>query len=110
MTDFTTKVHWSYDYIGLPWARRGSVRSGVSCLGLRDLVFRDVLKVDLVTYNEEVSFGECNEITSLQQGQDIRPWIEVDPAEAREFDCVTFRLRGLDSHLGVIVGRGCMLH
>jgi cell wall-associated NlpC family hydrolase len=95
------RPHWSYNYIGL---------SGVSCSGLLNLVYREELKVDLVDYGKDVSSLELDEMLALSQGIDTRPWIEISAEMAHEWDVVTFRMRGLDSHLGIIIGRGCMLH
>lgn len=78
--------HWSSFYIGRPWGR-----GGLTCWGLARQVYADELGIELPRFGAEL-------------------WREIEPAEAREFDLVLFRCRGLETHVGLVAGRGLMLH
>lgn len=77
--------HWTSRYLGRPWGD-----DGLTCWGLARDIYRDELGVDLPELRSR--------------------WREIEPAEAREFDLALFRSRGLETHVGLVAGRGLMLH
>ncbi|MDB5618474.1 NlpC/P60 family protein [Tardiphaga sp.] len=105
-------MHWSRDYVGLPWAFAGRDRNGVDCWGLLWLIYRDVVKVEVASYAAEtMDAPEREQIAQLLSADRVRsPWVSVEPGSAREFDMVVFRRGGLDSHIGIVVSPGRMLH
>jgi len=105
-------MHWSADFIGLPWQDRGLTRSGIACWGLARLVYAEVLGLDVPDYAAEVaSLEDRTEVATVYAGGTaFGPWHAVSESEAREFDIVVFRRAGLDAHVGIVVTPGRMLH
>lgn len=105
-------MHWSADYIGLPFADRGRSRDGVDCWGLLRLVYAEVLGLDLPSYTEGyASVAERAEIAALLTGERRTAlWTEVPAAAADPFDVLLFTHMGKPLHVGLVVRRGLMLH
>lgn len=104
--------HWSRDYVGLPWQFAGRSRDSVDCWGLLWLVYRDVLGIEIASYAEETTDApEREQIASLMAGELVKsPWVDVPPGQEREFDMAVFKRAGIDSHVGVVIEPGRMLH
>lgn len=105
-------THWTRDYVGLPWQRAGRARTGVDCYGLLWLVYREVLGIELASYaSETMDAAERAEVSSLiASGRVISPWTAVAFGSEREFDMAVFRRGGIESHVGIVVAAGRMLH
>lgn len=129
-------MHWSTEFVGLPWMERGRTRAGIDCYGLLRLPFEEKKGLSLRSYDGEyLSTSERDEIAVLLGGGTaIPPWVPVndgtDPeslrgalrskerrawaercgALAREFDMIVFQRAGIDAHVGLVVDRGRMLH
>ena len=100
-------AHWSADYLGLPYAPQGRSQTGVDCFGLVWLVLNR-FGLPVPSYaGEYASEEERAEIAGLIDG--AKPhWQRVNAAQ--ELDLVTFRRGGLESHVGIVVKPGRMLH
>lgn len=100
-------AHWSTAFIGLPYADLGRTRAGVDCWGLARLVLKSQ-GIDVPSYaGGYASPQERGEIAGLIEG--AKPaWLKVE--EPRAFDLVTFRRGRLESHVGIVVEPGRMLH
>jgi cell wall-associated NlpC family hydrolase len=105
-------VHWSRDFVGLPWRLAGRSRDGVDCWGLLWLIYRDVLGIEIISYaRETLDAPERQQIASLMAGELVKsPWRDVRPGQEREFDMAVFKRAGIDSHVGIVIGPGRMLH
>lgn len=105
-------MHWSRDYVGLFWQFAGRSRAGVDCWGLLWLVYRDVLGIEVASYAQEtMDAPEREQIAALlNNDRQISPWCDVQPGGERPFDMAVFRRAGVDSHVGVVVEPGRMLH
>lgn len=105
-------MHWSADYIGLPWQERGLTREGIACWGLARLVYAEVLRLDVPDYAASVpSLKAREEVASVfAGGVSAGPWRKVDPFLALDFDILVFRRAGLEAHVGIVCGLGRMLH
>lgn len=105
-------THWSRDYVGLPWQFAGRSRDGVDCWGLLWLVYRDVVDIQIASYAQETTDApEREQIASLMVGElGKSPWVDIHPGQEREFDMAVFKRAGIDSHVGVVVEPGRMLH
>lgn len=101
-------VNWSDAYIGIPWAEHGRSRNGVDCYGLAWLVYAD-LGIALPSYDRDYDMCERSEIAGLigEAGAN-GTWIRV--TEPVAFDLAVFARAGLDSHIGIVVSAGLMLH
>lgn len=106
------QMHWSADYIGLPWLARGADRDGLDCWGLCRVVYRERLGIELESYSDGyVTAFERAEIAALIAGaRDRAPWREIALGQEREFDIVLFRCAGLATHVGIVTAPGQMLH
>ena len=101
-------MHWSASYVGLPYADLGRSRDGLDCWGLVWLVYAEVLGIDLPSYADGYgSTEERREIAGLIDGAKS-DWHRVTDPEG--FDLVTVRRGVLESHIGIVVAPGRMLH
>lgn len=75
------KMHWSAAYVG----------AHVDCWGAVRKVWE----------------GEFSETLPIDSGAVFEP---IEAKDAREFDLVVFNLAGIDDHVGIICGKGIMLH
>jgi len=105
-------MHWSEPFIGLPWQEKGDTHAGVSCWGLGVLIYREVAGIVLPTYAEAfANSAERAEIAAIIDGATSAwPWNLVLPGQERDLDVAIFRRAGMDTHVGLICGRGRMLH
>jgi|APCry1669192522_1035417.scaffolds.fasta_scaffold01536_2 cell wall-associated NlpC family hydrolase len=114
MNGFARKLdmHWTRGLIGLPWQFAGRSRDGVDCWGLLWLVYRDVLGIDVASYAQEtLDEPEREQIAALMAGELVKtPWVDVPIGQEREFDMAVFKRAGIDSHVGIVVEPGRMLH
>lgn len=103
-------MSWSDRFVGLPWAEFGRSRDGCDCWGLACVIYREELGVSLPDYLGYGSVEEHGEIAALIDGARHSPlWIPVDgPAVA--FDIAVFRRGRWDTHLGVVIHHGVMIH
>lgn len=103
--------HWSASYLGLPYARGGAERAGVSCWGVVCLAYREQKNIVLPTYQGEPGAEELAEVAAALDGNtDGWPWREVYAGDVRSFDLVTFHLRGIEGHVGLVPWPGAFLH
>lgn len=103
-------AHWSRDYVGLPWKFAGRSCEGVDCWGLLWLIYRDVLKIDVARYEQEtLDAPEREQIAALlASDRNKSPWCDVKKEQS--FDMAVFKRGGIDSHVGIVVAPGRMLH
>lgn len=102
---------WSRRYLGIPFAPLGRALTGCDCYGLACVIYQEELAITLPDYLDGyASTEEQGEIAALIAGaQHLPMWVPVDgPAVA--FDLAVFRRGRLQTHVGIIVRRGLMLH
>lgn len=104
--------HWSEPFVGLPWLAGGRDMAACDCWGLVRLVYRVVLKVELEAFDDRYATTEERaEIAALIAGEKIvGKWREIAPGAEADFDVIVFNCFGHESHVGLIAGRGMMLH
>lgn len=103
-------MSWSDRYIGLPWSDFGRTRAGCDCWGLAVVVYREELGISLPDYLGYGSVDEHREIAALIAGAEASPLWQPVAGTPAPFDVAVFRRGRWDSHLGLIVRPGLMLH
>lgn len=97
-------------YVGLPYKIQGRDRTGVDCYGLLRLVYSECAGIVLPSYCDAYTTAEDGEaIEALIAGR-VEPWRAVDELQARSLDAVLMRYGRDESHIGVVVRRGYILH
>lgn len=104
-------MHWSAEFIGTPFVEFGRDRTGCDCWGLARLVYAEALGIDLPSYSGQYASAEEHaEISALILDAALSPvWMLVD-GSPEEFDIAVFRRGRMDTHVGIIVAPGLMLH
>ncbi|MGY3366193.1 putative lipoprotein NlpC [Bradyrhizobium sp. GM2.4] len=105
-------IAWMRNYVGLPKLHAGRSRDGVDCYGIVWLVYREVLNIELPSFaGEAMDVPEREDIAALiARGRSTAPWRFVENGCEREFDMAVFRRGKLESHVGLVVSPGRMLH
>ncbi|MBN8294741.1 phage tail protein [Rhodobacter sp. NTK016B] len=104
-------MSWSNRFIGIPFEDLGRTRTGCDCWGLACVIYQEELHISLPDYvGDYASAEEHAEIASLISGAKSSPlWLPVDgPAIA--FDIAVFRRARYETHLGIVVRHGIMIH
>jgi len=103
-------------YIGIPYKDHGRDRAGLDCWGLVDLVYRELLAVELPDYrrfyqnaSDTTGVAALLGMAALGQG-DVAGWRPV-PADAwRPLDALLLRVGRHHCHVGLLAGEGNFLH
>jgi probable lipoprotein NlpC len=103
-------MSWSDRFVGIPFAPFGRDPSGCDCWGLIVLVYREVLGVTLPGYLGYGSVEEHAEIAALIAGATASPLWQPVAGAPDPFDVAVFRRGRLDSHTGLVLRPGLMLH
>jgi probable lipoprotein NlpC len=103
-------MHWSNEYVGLPYLETGRTRVGCDCWGLAVIVYAEQLKITLPPYAVgNTTPEERAEIDALiANAAATQTWQAINVP--RVFDLAVFRRGALDTHLGIVIGSGLMLH
>lgn len=102
---------WSNDYRHIPFEDNGRSRTGVDCWGLVRLVYEDHLGIILPSldfYEDTLDFDKIPPI--VDDYRNSEHWTQIIPGQEREFDVLVFKMMGVPMHVGVVIGRGEMLH
>jgi len=103
-------AHWTERFVGLPYAEFGRTRDGCDCWGLACVIYREELGVSLPEYLGYASTEEHGELAAIIAGATTSPlWVPVD-GNAIAFDVAVFRRGRLDTHVGIVVHHGLMIH
>lgn len=103
-------MSWSNRYIAFPYEDMGRSETGCDCWGLARLVYARELGIALPSYSGDyVSAEEFAETDALISSKlEAKTWhLQAQPAP---FDLLLFRAGRFDSHIGMFVERGLMLH
>ncbi|MEN2979993.1 NlpC/P60 family protein [Tistrella bauzanensis] len=104
-----SQAMWSNGYVGLPHLDHGRTRDGLDCWGLACLIYREQLAIELPAYQGYASTDELVEVQAVIAGATSSPlWVAVDVPQP--FDIAVFRRGRLETHLGVMVRAGLMIH
>lgn len=98
--------HWSVKFIGVPWTQGGGDWSGVDCLGLAELIYREECVGEFPDYRAAWAADPGSVVNTLDSGL----WEAIPAGQERDYDIVVFRALGGPPHVGVVAGGGDMIH
>ncbi|WP_323010045.1 C40 family peptidase [Paracoccus sp. (in: a-proteobacteria)] len=104
-------MSWSDRYVGTPYEDFGRSREGCDCWGLACIIYREELGISLPDYlGDYASPEELGEVAALIDRDRVSPlWVPVaGPAVA--FDIALFRRGRLNTHVGITIRHGLMIH
>lgn len=96
------------DYVGLPYSKGGRDRTGIDCWGLVRLVHAEQFGNALPSFADAYDLATERDRLADLIAQQKEAWQPVDSTEVG--DVIVLRIEGAESHLGVIVAPGMMLH
>jgi len=98
------------DFVGIPYVAHGREYAGADCWGILFLFYRDMLGTPVPAYSAEMDAREFRhrDIGPLIAEEREKNWRQVDTPVFG--DCVLMRAGRHDSHVGVFLGQGRMLH
>lgn len=97
-------------YVGLPWVDKGRSFAGVDCWGLRYLIFRDELGVELPSLTDRyATASDRRAIAALVEGRDA-DHDQVPAGAERAFDGVLMLDGAAPTHIGTVIAPGLLLH
>lgn len=100
---------WSNDFIRIPFAEKGRTRKGADCWGLACVIYDEILNIklpQLLNYKDTHDREHISEI----HGIETQTWTDVQLGDEKEFDIIVFKMYGLPTHVGVVIGKGVMVH
>ena len=89
-------------YVGVEYELRG-------CWELLRRVYLEQLRIELPTYAEKAPDMDRAKLGELIRAERTA-WLAIPAGEERATDAVLFRVMGHDSHIGIVIGAGRMLH
>lgn len=102
--------HWTEKFIGLPYREFGRDCAGCDCWGLAKVIYQEELGISLPDYLGYSSIEELGELAAVIAGAVVSPlWVPVS-GKAIAFDIAVFRRGRLDTHVGIVVRHGLMIH
>lgn len=102
---------WWNDFVGIPYLPGGADEKGCDCWGLVRLVYRRRFGMELPGVVLDVTPGERPEAAAIAPVLDLARdsfWERVSVPQPG--DVAVFRVRGYDSHVGLVTMPGYMLH
>ena len=98
---------WWNRYVGIPFAPGGNGVSGCDCWGLVRLVYRREFRIELPGVTLDVEKGSVTDAASVSPMLDLVRdafWERVSVPSPG--DVAVFRVRGYDSHVGLVTVPG----
>jgi cell wall-associated NlpC family hydrolase len=95
-------------YVGVPWRELGRDVQACDCFGLLRLVYLEQLGLELPDFGYAIEDrgGQAQLIAAQVRSH----WRQVAVGTERPFDAVLMREGRELSHVGIVVGRGLLLH
>lgn len=110
-------MDWLNKYMIIPFKDKGRSFEGCDCWGLVYLIYKNELGIELPLYVDGYESANSLEVEKLIEKNKNR-WVPIKEQEVRAFDCVlcssVLRVGNsavrADSHVGLIIKKGLMLH
>lgn len=103
---------WVAKYIGIQFKERGRSLEGCDCWGLLRVVWQQQFGITFRSmsegYKDTTDLKSINKLYDEERTSD--EWVKVKPGKEQLGDCVVFRIRGVASHVGMVIVPGKMLH
>jgi len=100
---------WTDSYFHVPFMQHGRTRNGVDCWGLVCLVFAEKLKISLPLLTDYKHIKDDESITEIIK-KESENWAVVSLGEEKPFDVAIFKMMGVPTHVGLVVGENKVLH
>lgn len=97
------------EFVGVPFLDRGRTLMGADCWGLFRLALLKVAGLELPTYDDYASVVERRVNAEMIRGG-MGDWRQVPAGQEQRFDGMLMKDGRYDSHIGLVVQRGRMLH
>lgn len=88
-------------YIGIPYLSRGDSFRGADCFGLLKLIYLHELGIEFPEY-EYTDAKDIEGNAPIIQREKSK-WKKIPNLEICSFDVVSFRIAGVEAHLGVVI-------
>ena len=94
--------HWTDKYLNIPYKPKGRSMQGLDCWGLVQAIYSKELFVVLPGFLEDYDDISRSQV-STAISKNMRDWFEVEKGQEQAFDVVVLNIRGLPTHVGVLV-------
>jgi hypothetical protein len=97
---------WWNQFVGVPFKEHGNRRTGANCWGLVQLVYSEILNMELPDKIDHgsVAFQKTSEL--IVEEKRLSAWLDILPHERADFDVVVLMIGGLPCHVGVVCNGG----
>ena len=100
-------MHWSTEYLNIPWKWKGESKDGCDCLGICKLIYKDIKNMqysDMPPDDIDSKYSMFEKV--IKYGEEIH-----NISNLREFDIVFFKDKDEVRHMGIMVDKfGKFLH
>jgi len=95
-------------YIGIPYKKDGRDITACDCWGLLMIIYRDKLGIILPDYKGYLMGAKDEYLVELAQTmkEERKRWVKIDKPKAYDVALI----RAGEFHVGIIVGKGLMIH
>lgn len=97
-------------YVGLPWIDRGRTLNGLDCWGLIYLINLNERGLELPCYADRYATAADRRALDRLIGNEIDDWDEIAAGQEQLWDCILMRDGRTETHIGLVVAPGRMLH
>lgn len=98
------------EYVGLPWLDRGRDRNGTDCWGLLGMVYAERFGIVLPSFRDDYQTAADSDAVANLIAGNLSEWTEIAAGAERVGDGLLMSIAGLPRHIGVVVGKGVVLH
>lgn len=102
---------WSNKYIGIPFSEKGRTEEGLDCWGLVRTIYNKELNINLPSLDSYENVKELEALSKIISNQTTsEQWGRIEVGKEKPFDVLVFSVRNLETHVGLAVAKGLMIH